>query len=415
MIEPVGRRAVELLQQLLRFDTRNPPGNERACIEFIRDVLVVADVESTIVGQRPDRPNLVARIPGRGLAAPILVQGHVDVVGTSEQVWSRDPFGGEVADGEVWGRGALDMKGGVAMMLAAIVEIAQSGSPPPADIVFAALADEESISEFGAAYLVKHHPELFRGVRYSIGEVGGFNVWYGDRPGYLVQVAEKRTCHMQLVVRGPAGHAAVPIGGTAVAVASRLLVQLTSHRLPTHATPATIAMLDVLDRGLPVAHGSFSALLGAEPAESVLTPFGAAASFFDAMLRNTATPTIVDAGVRVNVIPSEVRVNLNGRLLPGFFAADLVDEIRGLLGDDGFVIEVGHQEPPGPLEPDLGLLPLLTACTIETHPSAVVTPFLMPAGTDGRFFGALGIQSYGFVPLHMPEGSDFWSLCPCAR
>ena len=176
--------AATLLQRLIAFDTSNPPGNEAACIDFIRDQLTQGGIASTIVAQDPARPNLIARLAGRGEAPPFLMYGHVDCVTFAGQPWTCPPLSGEVRDGFIWGRGALDMKGGVAMMLAALLRAKADGLQPPGDILFAALADEEAGGDFGAAFLVNHHPELFEGVRYAIGEFGGFTLALGGRTFY---------------------------------------------------------------------------------------------------------------------------------------------------------------------------------------------------------------------------------------
>ena len=171
---PLYTRPDDLLQHLIRFDTTNPPGDEADCIAYIRDVLADAGISATILARDPARPNLVARLAGRGEAPPLLLYGHVDVVTTAGQTWSHPPFAGDVADGAIWGRGALDMKGGVAMMLAAFLRAAAEHDPLPGDVIFAALADEENWGDYGARYLVDEHADLFRGVRYAIGEIGGF-------------------------------------------------------------------------------------------------------------------------------------------------------------------------------------------------------------------------------------------------
>src|SRR5215218_3482450 len=168
-------RPAELLQRLIRFDTTNPPGNERACVEWIAGVLRDAGLNPRIVAKDAERPNLIARVPGEGLAPPLLLQGHIDVV-AAKGGWSRPPFGGEIAEGYVWGRGALDMKGGVAMMLAAFLRAATADAPPPGDVLLCLLSDEERAGDHGARFVVDKHPELFDGVRFAIGEFGGFTM-----------------------------------------------------------------------------------------------------------------------------------------------------------------------------------------------------------------------------------------------
>jgi acetylornithine deacetylase/succinyl-diaminopimelate desuccinylase-like protein len=231
------QRPVELLQKLLRFDTTNPPGNEAECISFINSLLTEADIETTILAQTPQRPNLVARLAGQGNAAPLMLYGHVDVVTTEKQNWRHPPFSGKIVDGFVWGRGALDMKGGVAMMLAAFLRAKAENQPLPGDVVLAILSDEETGGDFGAKYLIEHHADLFKDIRYAIGEFGGFTFYVGNRRFYMIMVAEKQACWLKATVRGPGGHGAMPVRGGAMAKLSHLLFQLDRHRLPVHITP----------------------------------------------------------------------------------------------------------------------------------------------------------------------------------
>lgn len=191
---PIYERPVDILRTLIRFDTTNPPGNEEACIGYVRELLESAGITTTLLAKTPSRPNLIARLPGRGEAPPFLWQGHVDVVTTVNQKWSRDPFGAELIDGEVWGRGALDMKGGVAMMLAAILRAKTEGLQPAGDIILAVMADEEAASDYGARFLVEEHAEQFEGVRYAIGEGGGSSQNIFDQRFYPIMVAEKQVC-----------------------------------------------------------------------------------------------------------------------------------------------------------------------------------------------------------------------------
>jgi acetylornithine deacetylase/succinyl-diaminopimelate desuccinylase-like protein len=198
----IHRPPAELLQRLLRFDTANPPGGERECIEWAQQLVAESGCSVRIVARDSERPNLVARLPGERRSPPLLLQGHVDVVPAVGD-WSRPPFGGEIADGYVWGRGALDMKGGVAMMVAAFLQAAESEKPPPGDVVLCLLSDEEAGSDYGARFVVERHPELFDGVRYAVGEFGGFTMEIAGRSFYPIMVAEKQLCSARGTLRGP--------------------------------------------------------------------------------------------------------------------------------------------------------------------------------------------------------------------
>jgi len=183
---------VELMRALVRFDTSNPPGDVRACVEFLAALLRERGIEPVVVALDPERPNLIARLPGRGSSPPLLLYGHLDVVPASSAEWTRPPFDAELVDGEVWGRGTLDMKGGVAMMVSAFLRAADEQLEPAGDLILALTCDEETGSEFGAKYLVEQHADRFAGVRYALSEFGGFTQWIGGRPLYPIQVAEKQ-------------------------------------------------------------------------------------------------------------------------------------------------------------------------------------------------------------------------------
>ena len=202
-----------MLQQLIRFNTTNPPGNERGCIEWIDGGLRDGGYETKILARDPERPNLLARLKGRDEAPSLLLQGHVDVTPVEGQSWQHPPFEGKNVDGWVWGRGALDMKGGIAMMLAAFLKAKAEGLTPPGDILLLVLSDEEAGGDYGAKYLVEEYAGLFAGVRYALGEFGGFPLYVGRRRFYPIQVAEKQRCFLRAVVRGPGGHGALPMHG----------------------------------------------------------------------------------------------------------------------------------------------------------------------------------------------------------
>ena len=247
---PIQDRPAELLAQLLRFDTTNPPGNERECIDWVRGLLEELGCEVKVLALEPERPSIVARLEGEGSSPPLLLQGHVDVVAAPGE-WRHPPFGGEQHDGFVWGRGALDMKGGVAMMLAAFMRAKAAGRRPPGDVILCLMADEEAGSALGAEFLVREHPELFDGVRYSIGEFGAFRLDVAGRAFYPVMVAEKQVCWTQATLRGRAGHGSMPVRGGAMGSLGRLLERLDSKRLPVHVPAVTRMMVDAIAGELP--------------------------------------------------------------------------------------------------------------------------------------------------------------------
>ena len=399
--------APELLQRLIRFDTRNPPGGERECIAFVDELLRDAGLETTIVARDPERPSVVARLPGEGAAPPLLLQGHVDVVPTEGQTWSRDPLGGELVDGWIWGRGALDMKGGVAMMLHAILRAHADGHTPAGDLVLVVLADEEDGGGLGAKHLVTERPELLEGIEYAIGEFGGFTQEIAGRRFYPIQVSEKQVCGIRATFRGPAGHGSMPVRGGAMAKLAAFLRAIDRKRLPVHVTPVVTRMVEGFAAGAPRPVGAvLQRLLDPRTTDAMLRLLGDRGRLFDPLLHNTVSPTIVRGGVARNVIPGEVSVELDGRLVPGQSPEDLVRELRALAPGDDVELEVVRSEP-GPPEPDYGLFDLLAGVLREADPDGTPVPMLLPAITDARHFGRLGIQGYGFTPLQLPADFRF--------
>lgn len=400
----------EILERLIRFPTVNPPGGERDCVLFVRDLLRSGGIESQLFALDPARPNLVARLAGRGEAPPLLLYGHVDVVPVADQQWSVPPFDAVERDGFIWGRGALDDKGSVAMKVAAFLRARERGLAPAGDIILAVLADEEAGGEFGARFLVDDHPELFAGVRYALEEAGGFTVHLGGRRIYPIQVAEKQHCVLTATFRGPGGHASFRHTGGATARLGRALTRLDRRRLPVHVVPPVRAMIGAIADALPRTQAAVLRQL-CTPAltDRVLRLAGPqVASVFDPLLHNTVSPVIVRGGVRHNVIPSEVELVLDGRVLPGFDADDLVREVRDLLGPDADVRVDAFDPCPDHL--DLGLLETLGAALRAQDPEAIPVPFVTMATTDGRHFARLGIQSYGYTPMELPAGYDFATM-----
>jgi acetylornithine deacetylase/succinyl-diaminopimelate desuccinylase-like protein len=410
----IHRRPVELLRRLIRFDTTNPPGNERECISYLEGLLAATGLETTIRARAPERPNLVARLPGRGDAPPLLLQGHVDVVTTEGQQWAHPPFEGIVEDGCVWGRGAVDMKGGVAMMLAAVLRAREAGLVPAGDVVFCALSDEEAFGGYGARYMVEEHPELFEGCRYALGEFGAFSLAIAGRTFYPIQVAEKQLCSLKATVRGPGGHGALPVRRGAIARLAKMLRDIDRSQLPVHVTPVVRETFRTAAAALPVA-GRMLARGLVTPAltDRLLRLLGERANNLYPILHNTVSPTILRASEKVNVIPAEVSALIDGRLLPGFGPEDLLRELRAVVGGD-VELEVTLHEPY-PAEPDLGMFDTLAGILRELDPASVPLPHLMAGVTDGRFFARLGIQTYGFLPMKLPAGFDFWKTVHAAN
>ncbi len=404
---------VPLLQQLIRFDTTNPPGNEGPCIAWIQERLQEAGVETRILARDPNRPNLIARLPGRGEAPPLLLYGHVDVVTTAGQAWTHPPFEGRRVDGYVWGRGALDMKGGIAMFLAALLRLRQEGTVPPGDLIFLALSDEEGGGDYGARFLVEEHPDLFQGIRYALGEFGGFSLTVGGRRFYPIMVAEKQICWLRATLRGPGGHGSLPMRGGAMAKLGRFLTRLDRGRLPVHIPPVVRRMLTEMATALPApTRWILRGLLVPPLTDRILALMGERGRVFEPLLRNTVNATRVYGGEKVNVIPSQIQVELDGRLLPGYTPDDLLRELEALVGDEAEFEVLRHD--PGPPEPDWGGFDALAGVLRELDPEGVPVPLLLAGVTDARFFARLGIQTYGFLPMPLPEELNFSRLIHAA-
>ena len=403
---PESSFVVDLTRDLIQLDTTNPPGQEHIAVDLVERVLDEAGISSARYENARGRPNLVARLKGRGDAPPFLLQGHVDVVTTVNQQWKHKPFGGEIVDGYLWGRGALDMKGGVAMMVSALMQAKARGGAP-GDLVLAALADEEAGGNQGAKWLVDKHSELFSGIKHAIGESGGVVQHLGGRRFYPIMVSEKRGCQVLATLRGPGGHGSIPSHGGAMAKLGALLAKLDSARLPVHITPPVKLLLEGMRDALDEPwKGRMAALLDPAHANDALVELGPLGRNLDAALHNTVNATIVSGGLKINVIPSEVQVQLDGRLLPGFGPEDMLRELREVVGPEPEleVQLVGPAQPPI----DLSQLELFASVLRDADPGCVPLPYLVTGGTDARHFAKLGIRTYGFLPLNNPP--DFNGL-----
>jgi acetylornithine deacetylase/succinyl-diaminopimelate desuccinylase-like protein len=402
----ISQQPVELLQRLIQFDTTNPPGIESECIKYIQGLLDEAGIETKIFAKGPERPNLIARLSGRGNASPLLLYGHVDVVTTQNQKWQHPPFQGKLVDGFVWGRGALDMKGGVAMMLAAFLRAKAENRDLPGDVVLTIVSDEEAGGDFGAKFLVEKHAEQFEGVRYAIGEFGGFSMSIAKKRFYPIQVAEKQICWLKATVRGPGGHGSLPVQNGAMAKLGRLLQILDNHRLPVHITQAARLMFSQVTSKLDgINKVILGQLLNPRLTNRVIDMMGERGRLFDPLFHHTVSPSILYGSQKINVIPGEVSVELDGRLLPGYQPDDMIYELHQVLGDE-VELEI-VQYDPGPAEPNMEFFDSLAGILQAADHEAAIIPLLLSGVTDGRFFSRLGIQTYGFLPMQLPEDFNF--------
>ncbi|WP_327405241.1 M20/M25/M40 family metallo-hydrolase [Streptomyces sp. NBC_01288] len=395
---------VDLCRELIRIDTSNygdhsGPG-ERKAAEYVAEQLAEVGLEPEIFESHPGRASTVARIEGTDPSRPaLLIHGHLDVVPANAADWTHHPFSGEVADGCVWGRGAVDMKDMDAMTLAVVRDRLRSGRRPPRDIVVAFLADEEAGGTYGARHLVDNHPELFEGVTEGISEVGGFSFTVSEeRRLYLIQTAEKGMHWMKLTVAGTAGHGSMIHRDNAITELSEAVARIGRHKFPVRVTKTTRAFLDELGDAL-------GTQLDPEDMEATLKRLGGIAKLIGATLSNTANPTQLNAGYKVNVIPGEATANVDGRFLPGYkeeFFADL-DRILG----PNVKREGVHSDKALETTFDGPLVEAMQSSLLAEDPTAKAIPYMLSGGTDAKSFDDLGIRGFGFAPLKLPPELDF--------
>lgn len=385
------------LQALLRIETVNPPGNETRAAEYLAGVAREAGIPYEIVEGQPGRGNFVARIKGNGAARPILLLGHTDTVSVEREAWSRDPFGGELVDGYIWGRGAVDMKNQVAANLMVMLLLKREGVALSRDVIMAATADEEAGSTWGAKWLWENRRDLVD-AEYGLNEGGGQALTIDGQRLYATQVGEKGSARMRLTARAAPGHASIPRDDTAMARLGRALVRLHEFQPPTIITPSVAMMLRTL---APIWGGEWVAKVErmiAEPrwADLATLPLDEATLLsLRATTHNTAVPTIVHGGHRINVIPSEISVDIDGRILPGQDAADWVRQVQEAVGDEVEVVLTrgGEGLEADPASP---FYDAIAAAMGDLDAGARLMPFLVSGGTDAK--GLPGIKIYGFMP-----------------
>jgi acetylornithine deacetylase/succinyl-diaminopimelate desuccinylase-like protein len=413
MVESVVSSAEEevvgLASDLIRIDTTNTGDpqtlvGERVAAEYVAAKLGEVGFETTYVESgAPGRGNVVARLAGADSSrGALLVHGHLDVVPADAGEWSVHPFSGAVQDGYLWGRGAVDMKDMVAMTVAVARQLKRDGVVPPRDLVFAFLADEEAGGLQGSQWLVDHRPELFEGCTEAIGEVGGFSITIGDAVrAYLIETAEKGIAWLRLRVRGHAGHGSMLHEDNAVTLLAEAVAKLGRHRFPLVLTESVREFL-----------AGVSELTGLEFPEDDLdgavAKLGSVARAVGATLRDTANPTMLNAGYKANVIPSVAEAVVDCRVLPGRQAA-FERELDELLGPDverEWVVNL----PPVQTTFDGDLVAAMSAAILAEDPQATLIPYMLSGGTDAKAFTRLGIRCFGFAPLRLPPDLDFASM-----
>ena len=420
---PAGEEAARFAADLIRIDTTNRGGGdarERPAAEYVAARLAEAGLEPVLLESAPGRANVVARVSGTGPGAAaqegaregaLLLHGHLDVVPADPAAWSVHPFSGEIRDGVLWGRGAVDMKNADAVLLAVVSQWARTGVRPRRDIVLAFTADEEDTAEFGARFLVERHPELFEGCTEAIGESGAFTFHAG--PGqrlYPIASAERGTAWLKLTAQGRAGHGAKPNEANAVTRLAGAVARIGAYQWPVRLIPTVRAAVEAIaaSAGTQLPDG---ALTGGLTAEELLARLGPAGALVAGTIRNSANPTMLQAGYKINVIPAEAVGYVDGRVLPGYEAEfrATMDELTKWGGAD-VSWEYTHAEIPLEAPLDAPVMASMAQALLAEDPGSTIVPYCMSGGTDAKHFSRLGLTCYGFTPLVLPEGYDYYAM-----
>lgn len=399
---------VDLCRDLLRIDTTNTGDNatsagERGAAEYVAERLGEVGLNAEIYESAPGRANLVVRIPGTDPGRDaLLVHGHLDVVPADADEWSVHPFSGEIRDGYLWGRGAIDMKDFDAMVLAVVRGWQRTGVRPARDIVLCYTADEEAGSDYGAHYLVERHRDLFDGCTEAIGEVGGFSYSISDDQRlYLIETAEKGIDWLRLHAKGRPGHGSMMHDDNAVTALAEAVARVGRHRFPVVITPTVQAFLDAVSDLLGID-------LDPDNPEAAIAKLGPIANIIGATIRNTANPTRLASGYKDNVIPGRATATIDCRSLPG--QSQLLEaQLRELVGPD-IDIEYVQRQPALETTFDGDLVAAMSAALTAEDPGARPVPYMLSGGTDAKAFSRLGIRCFGFAPLRLPADLNFSAL-----
>src|SRR3954464_3953546 len=390
-VATLRQEVTELLQGLIRIDTTNPPGNETAAAELLRDYLEDAGVSCELYAKIPERANLVARIPGRGDGPTLLFLSHTDVVLADASEWTADPFGGELRDGEIWGRGALDMKGQVAAEAVAIASLAREGFEPAGDLIFCATADEEVGAGFGASWLCEEHGDAVR-CDYLVNEGSGDRVDLGGNAYYLCSVSEKMSAPFRLRVHGRSGHASMPgIADNALVKAAPLIEALGAYEPEQQLIPEVEALLETVTGVRPTSPaGVLEQARGVAPL---------LAEMVEPLLSMTLSPTMANASQKRNVIPAVCDVIVDSRLLPGTTTEEQQEIVHGILGETEY--EITSLEAHGGTRSEIQtpLWEAVASWIEDADPGARPAPICVAGFTDSHWFReAFGTVAYGFFP-----------------
>lgn len=384
-----------LLRELLRANTVNPPGNETIAAELLRGYLDRSGISCELVGRSPDRLNLVARLPG-GDGPSIALLAHTDTVRADAEEWARDPWSGDLADGEIWGRGALDMKSQVAASAVAFASLAREGFRPAGDVILALTADEEVNDDYGLAWLVREQPELVR-ADYSLNEGGGERCVFGGNVFYLCAVGEKMSAPFRVHVRGRSGHASMPaIADNALVKAAPLIEALGRYAPPQQLIPEVARFLELVLGELPPLEVALDRARALHPL---------AAELVEPLLSFTLSPTLIEASQQRNVIPAHCVVTVDCRLPPGMTPEDADPLVRAALGRGDYELEWFERDGGTRSPMETPLWSALESWVADVEPGARLAPLVCAGFTDSHWMReAFGTVAYGFFPLKAMDG-----------
>ena len=410
--ESIQQEGLLHFQNLLRINTTNPPGNEIEAIKYIASVLDREKISYEIFEPQKGRASLVARLPGNGSKKPLLLTGHVDVVPAEKEKWSVDPFAAEIKDGCVWGRGAVDMKHMVAMSLMMMLQAKRENLKLNRDLILACVADEEAGCEWGSKWLVENKPDLIR-AEYALNEVGGFSLTLDDHIFYPIGVAERGFCWFEIIVEGDPGHGSLPHHNQANVKISKIVTDLFRKKFSFHKHPVVQEFVRELSTSQKPPKNWILKLLSVPFLNSFivnkLMPDKKKARSFYAMYHNTVSPTVLRSGSKVNVIPGEASLLVDGRIVPGSTVNEFLEEIRKVIGLEAKIKTI-HFRDPTVMEYKNDFFEMLGSVLKKHDPKAIPVPYLVPGFTDATYYKELGIKCYGFTPLKLPADLNFSDL-----
>jgi acetylornithine deacetylase/succinyl-diaminopimelate desuccinylase-like protein len=411
--ESVKAETVSRLQAIIRFDTTNPPGNELPLARYLASVLTAEGIEATVLEMEKNRAQVIGRIRGNAAARPVILLAHMDVVGVERSSWTHDPFAGEVSDGYLYGRGAIDDKGMLAANLMTMLllkrELSISGATLSRDVVFVATADEEAGGEYGMGWLVQHHPDLLD-AEFALNE-GGRTRIIGDGRAYLaVQSAEKVSHVVTITAHGSAGHAAIPLPDNAIFRLARALDQLSGYAEPVMLTEITRQFFSCLAEIWPQPDEK-KAMIDLVAGDAGRRNEGARilsrVAVFNAVLRNGISPTMIEGGKQFNVIPDSASAVLNVRTLPGQSIDKVVQRMRAVITEPGVGLEITYRGEEAPAsDPGSAMFVAIADAARELDPKIAVVPYLSTGVTDSARLRRLGVKAYGILPFPMAQSDE---------